>query len=121
MQVHKGNPALHREAQGDVIAVARIGPTISIEDPVGPHLILIGPRATLDDGCCGDAKRHVPEDRGLEDALRAQQRNPVSFEVKPPLEDLVGQRVWMQDRLLREELKRRESDSAVDVVHWAPL
>ena len=47
--------------------------------------------------------------------------NPVSREVKPPLQHLIGQRVWMWDPLLREELEGREPHATVEVVHLSLL
>jgi len=117
VKVHERNPALHGETQADIVTVVRIGPTVSIEDDVRPHLILVGTRATLNDWRRVDAERHVRQDRGLENTLRPNEGNPVSFEVKPSLEHLVGQRVRMEDRLLREELKGREPDATVEVGH----
>jgi len=97
-----------------------VRPAVSIDDDVRPHLILIRPGATLNDGRSVDAEWHVGKNRGLEDALRTDKRNPVSVEIEPSPKHLVWQQISIQERLFRQEPESGQSHATVEIVHFAP-
>jgi hypothetical protein len=70
---------------------------------VWAEIVVVRPVSALDDWRGRDAEWQLGQDRGLEDALRAQERHALALEDKALGEERPRQSVAMEGGLLREE------------------
>jgi hypothetical protein len=118
VQVDQRRLPLHGQAQADVVSMAGIGAAIVIaQEAAGDEAVVVWPLPMLDRRCRRDGERHLRQDGGLEDALRADQGNADALEVEPPLEE--GARdggVTEPLAQVAQELERAQADRGVAVV-----
>src|SRR6266705_6512981 len=82
---------LHRQAEADVIAMLRIGATVAVaKEPALDEPVVVGTVSVLDGGSSRDGEGKLRKDRGLEDSLGTDQRDPGAFEVEAAFEDRAG-------------------------------
>src|SRR5262249_48527246 len=82
-QVDERNAAPHSGSKSYIVPMLWIRAAIPVaQKAVGAELVIIGASLSLNDRLGHDTERHLWENRGLEDALRSQQRHPLALELK---------------------------------------
>lgn len=108
VEVDQRDVALHRQPQADILVMARVCPTIPIaQQAVVAKRVIVRTVLTFDDGNGRYAERDVPDDAGLEDALRTHERNALAVMLKPGRQHVPSQRTIVagQARLLFKKLE----------------
>ncbi|HUL43454.1 MAG TPA: hypothetical protein VLY03_03760 [Bacteroidota bacterium] len=101
MEINKWNVIPHRFPQSHVVSMTRIGTAILVlQQAIQTEAIIV--RAV---GRSYDRKRGIMEYRGSENALGRKQRNPLSFDDEPVLEEIPWQNFTVKSSLLRKPIK----------------
>jgi hypothetical protein len=83
LEVHQRNVLRHRLAQPGVLAMCHVRAAVAVaEQAIRRDLVFVRSDASLDDRRRADAERHRGQDRGLEDPLLADERDPATLEVE---------------------------------------
>jgi hypothetical protein len=112
-QVDQRKSTFHGAAETHVIRVAGISAAVAIpQPPLRIHLVRIGAGPSLLFGRGSNRERHFGQDRGLEDARLAHQRDTPTLELQALKEARPRKRLAVEPRLLGQELEGGESPIA---------
>ena len=119
-QIDKRHAPEQCQPQASVVTVVGIGPSVPVVQQAGfgVETVIIGRRLSSARRCGGNAEGDFGKDSGLEDPLRANQRDPLAAEGEAKREDLPGQHVALNRCPRREEVEGSETDRPVEVVPW---